>query len=319
MPDPDTPRPRPGAPPDGPANDGAGGPAGGGRPAPAARLLADGRRLHLHHGPVDVVLEAWGERGEVAAAYRQAADAFEGLLEALVAELPLLRAPVGEARPAPAGPVARRMVGAVWPHRGVYVTPMAAVAGAVADHLLAAMVEGRRLARAYANDGGDVALHLSPGEALTLGMVADVEQPRLDGTLRVAAADPVRGVATSGRGGRSLSRGIADAVTVLARTAADADAAATLVANAVDLPGHPAVARRPAAELDPDSDLGDLPVTVGVGSLAPAEVAAALEAGAAEAERMRREGLIAAAGLWLRGRFRSVGPLPALGARPCPA
>jgi uncharacterized protein len=215
--------------------------------------------------------------------------------------------------------VARRMVGAVWPHRGVYVTPMAAVAGAVADHLLAAMVEGRRLARAYANDGGDVALHLSPGESLTLGMVADVEQPRLDGTLRVAAADPVRGVATSGRGGRSLSRGIADAVTVLARTAADADAAATLVANAVDLPGHPAVARRPAAELDPDSDLGDLPVTVGVGALAPAEVAAALEAGAAEAERMRREGLIAAAGLWLRGRFRDVGPLPALGARPCPA
>jgi uncharacterized protein len=282
------------------------------------QTLPGRHRLHLHHGPVDVVIEAWGGRDEVAAAYRQAAAAFEGLLDGLVAELPLLRRPVGAVRPEPTGPVARRMVDAVWPHRGVFVTPMAAVAGAVADHLLAAMVQGRWLARAYANDGGDVALHLAPGQALTLGMVADVDQPRLDGTLRVADADPVRGVATSGRGGRSFSRGIADAVTVLARTAAEADAAATLIANAVDLPGHPAVARRPALELDPDSDLGRLEVTVGVGGLGPAEVAAALDAGAAEAERMRSEGLIVAAGLWLRGRFQSVGPLPALG-RPCPA
>ncbi len=38
---------------------------------------------------------------------------------------------------------------------------MAAVAGAVADHILAAMIAGRRLAKAYVNDGGDIALHLT--------------------------------------------------------------------------------------------------------------------------------------------------------------
>jgi hypothetical protein len=205
------------------------------------------------------------------------------------------------------------MVDAVWPHRrGVFVTPMAAVAGAVADQLLEAAVAGRELSRAYANDGGDIALHLTPGTSLTLGMVADVEHPRLDGTLIVNAADPVRGVATSGRGGRSLSLGIADAVTVLARDAAAADAAATLIANAVDLAGHPAIGRLPATEIDADSDLGDLPVTVDVGELKAEEVAAALAAGAAEAGRMRAEGLIAAAGLWLRGSFLAVGPLPGL-------
>ena len=73
------------------------------------------------------------------------------------------------------------------------------------------------------------------------------------------------GVATSGRHGRSFSLGIADAVTVLARTASQADAAATIIANAVDLPGHPAVRRMPANELQPDSDLGARPVTRDVG------------------------------------------------------
>ena len=102
--------------------------------------------------------------------------------------------------------------------------------------------------------------------------------------------DPVRGVATSGRHGRSFTLGIADAVTVLAADAATADAAATLLANAVDLPGHPAIDRTPAVELAPDSDLGDRLVTVGVGHLADEEIEAALAAGHAAAEAMRRAG-----------------------------
>jgi ApbE superfamily uncharacterized protein (UPF0280 family) len=198
---------------------------------------------------------------------------------------------------------------------------MAAVAGAVADELLAHLCQGRRLTRAYVNDGGDIALHMTPGPAggLTLGLVADVELPRLDGRLALTADHPVRGIATSGRGGRSFSLGIADAVTALASSAAAADAAATLIGNAVSL-DHPAIERRPATELDPDSDLGDLPVTTAVGELEPALIDAALASGEREAERLRAEGHIVAAGLWLRGRFRSVGPLAALrdGAS-CPA
>lgn len=278
-----------------------------------AGMLPDGR-LHLQHGPIDVIARAWGEAEAVRAAYRAACDAFHGLLEALCAELPLLRRPLPA--PRPAGPVARRMHDAALPFAAAaFVTPMAAVAGAVADHLLAAMRAAAPLARAYVNDGGDIALHLGPGQSFRCGIVADLAAPGLDAVAAIRAEDRIGGIATSGRatkgsGGRSFSLGVADAVTVLARDAATADVAATLIANAVDLPGHPAVRRMPACDLDPDSDLGSRPVTVGLGPLTGDEIAAALDRGVTEAERFLARGLIAAAILFLRGERRVVGPAP---------
>jgi len=276
-----------------------------------SRLLPDGRRLHLQHGPIDLVIEAWGEASEVAAGYDQARAAFGSVLPALCAELAQLRAPVGTAPFA--GPVAERMRRACLPHaaRG-FITPMAAVAGAVADHMLARMIDGRRLARAYVNDGGDIAFHLAPGTRLVCGLIADVARPALDGGFVLDHALPARGIATSGRatkgdGGRSFSRGIADAVTVLAADAAAADAAATVIANAVDLPGHPAIRRVPADVLDPDSDLGEIPVTTGLGHLDPGEIRAALARGHEVAEDLRRAGRIVAAVLVLRGAVAGVG------------
>jgi len=273
-----------------------------------AALLPDGRRLHLNHGPIDLVLEAWGEPAEVVACHEQATAAFRDVLAVLVPELPILRQPLGQIEPVLAGPVARRMLAACWPHRAGFITPMAAVAGAVADHILAALLAGRRLARAYVNDGGDIAAHLSPGERLVCGLVPDVADPAIEGKIELTYDMPVRGIATSGaatkgNGGRSFSLGIADAVTVLARDAATADAAATVIGNAVDLPGHGAVVRRPAADIDPESDLGDRHVTLAVGNLEPAEIDAALAAGLATADRLRLAGLIHGAVLALQGRF----------------
>ncbi len=268
--------------------------------------MLPGGRLHLQHGPIDLVIEGFGEAHEVERAYGQASHAFDGLLERLVEELPILRSQVGEQVPQVMGPVARRMVEAVWPHRAVFVTPMAAVAGAVADEILQAMVASRGVRKAYVNDGGDIALFLTAGESFRAGIVGDLEAPAIDGVATIAAETPVRGIATSGRGGRSLSLGIADAVTVLARSAAAADAAATLIANAVNI-DHPAIRRLPAREVVDDSDLGDLPVTVEVGDLPAPAIEAALAAGAAEAERMRTAGLIEAAVLLLRGSHRIAG------------
>jgi len=265
--------------------------------AVAARL-PDGR-LHLQHGPIDLIVEAFGAMMEVERAYAQAIERFADILPTLVRELPTLRRPVGEAYPLLQGPVARRMAEAVWPHRAVYITPMAAVAGAVADEMLQAMVRGRTLDKAYVNDGGDIALHLTPGHELRAGIFAMA----LDGVARLTHAQPVRGIATSGRGGRSFSLGIADSATVLAATAAVADAAATLIANAVKL-DHPAIERRPANELDPDSDLGDLPVTVAVGPLPHEAIGEALDRGAAEARRLRLCGQIEAAAISLCGQWR---------------
>ncbi|MGQ0675022.1 MAG: UPF0280 family protein [Rhodospirillales bacterium] len=277
---------------------------------PVAALLGDGR-LHLQHGPIDLIVGADGERGEVRRAYRQIAAAFDSVLEKLVEELAVLRAPVGDFYPPVAGPVARRMAAAVWPHRTKFITPMAAVAGAVADEMLAAMTAGRDLTRAYVNDGGDIAIHLAPGQTFRVGVAGAAgldgdPSGEIDGFAAIPFAFPARGVATSGRGGRSLSLGIADAATVLARDAAAADAAATLIANAVDVASD-AIRRLPANQVKDDSDLGAIPVTVAVGRLSEDEIATALDNGAAEARRMIAGGLILGALLQLRGRRRAVG------------
>lgn len=274
------------------------------QPAPAwgqavAALLPDGR-LHLQHGPIDLVIGIEGDGDEVERARRQAVARFADVLETLVAELSLLRTPLGTDPPPLAGPVARRMLAACWPHRAVYITPMAAVAGAVADEVLVALVAGRTLRRVHVNNGGDIALWMAQGERFRIGL-AGIEDGRLHGDLDLRHTDPWRGVATSGWRGRSQSLGIADAVTVIARDAAGADAAATLLANAVNV-DHPDIVRRPARELRDDSDLGMLPVTVEVPTLPAAAIDAALDAGSTEARRMQALGLIGPACLRLQGR-----------------
>ncbi|MBM3555341.1 MAG: UPF0280 family protein [Alphaproteobacteria bacterium] len=270
-----------------------------------ASRLADGR-LHLQHGPIDLIIEAFGAGAAVEGAYHRATARFGDILDVLVRELNALRQPVGPAHPLFHGPVARRMAAAVWPYREVFITPMAAVAGAVADEILTAMIASHGLAKAYVNNGGDIAFHLAPGESLRAGVIDDQDRPALDATVLLRAEEPSRGLATSGWRGRSLSLGIADAVTVLARDAAAADAAATLIANQVDV-DHPAVERRPAREIRDDSDLGDLPVTVAVGPLSPVAIAAALDKGARRAEDLRRRGLIHAAYLALQGERGVIG------------
>ena len=287
---------------------------------PQAAMLPDGERLHLNHGPIDLIL--WCDPPARAMAYACAAERFRTVLDELVAELPFLRSP---APVAVAGPVARRMAAAAEPFalspaltrpspagggsgRGqrppAFITPMAAVAGAVADEIAAVMTAGTGARKVWVNNGGDIALYLMAGETMTALMAG--------GRVTLRAADPIRGIATSGWRGRSQSLGIADAVTVLAATGAMADAAATMLANAVDLPGHPAVTRRPATAVKADSDLGHRPVTVAVAPLPSGQRARALDRGLAAAEACRAAGLIHAAFLLLQGETRATASAPSL-------
>jgi uncharacterized protein len=273
------------------------------------RLLPDGRRLHLQDGPIDLIVEAFGETNEINAAYRAATERFVDVLDELCGELTLLRQATREDGALPFGVIARRMVAAVTPYCGrAFITPMAAVAGAVAEEILDAMRAAATLSRVYVNNGGDIALHLAPGEHLVVGMVERPDRPSLFGTVTLDSTQPVRGIATSGWRGRSFSLGIADAVTVLADRAAMADAAATIIANAVDLPGHPNIVRTPACSLAPDNDLGDRLVTQGVGRLSEVEITTALDAGASIAHKLIGEGLIRSAAMCLAGETRVVGP-----------
>ena len=290
------------------------------REPPVIRMLPDERRLHLNDGPIDVIVEANGAPEPVQCAYEAAARRFVTILDELCAELPLLRTRASVSAPRPSGSIARTMAAAVAPFREEhFITPMAAVAGAVAEAVLTAMTGASVLERAYVNNGGDIALHLAEGQRYTIGMVERPDRRSLFGTFKLSAQLPIRGVATSGWRGRSFSLGIADAVTILAETAPKADAAATIVANAVDLPGNPAIARMPACEIAPDSDLGDLLVTRGVGALSGREIERALDAGEAVANRLRQEGLIYGAALSLQGNVRVVRPVtPRLASKGAP-
>ena len=203
--------------------------------------LPDGR-LHLQHGPIDLIIEAFGAAGEVERAYGQAVERFGDILPTLVRELPTLRRPVGDAY---------RCCRARW--RGAWPRPSGRTAPSSSRRWRRSPARsptrccrrwcaGRTLDKAYVNDGGDIALHLTPGHELRAGIVATGARRRgapRPTTSRCAASPPR---AAAGARSRWASP---TAVTVLAATAAAADAAATLIANAVDL-DHPAIERRPA-------------------------------------------------------------------------
>ena len=290
--------------------------------AQRARLSAD--RWHFQHGPIDIVIGAEGVAAAVDAAHEAAWLRFETVLDELVAELPALRSRVLSPCPPRGtdvdfplrgtdvdcplrGQVAQKMWWACRPHHAEFITPMAAVAGAVAQELIGAYARPG-VQRAWVNNGGDIALHLAPGTLVRVGLFADLARFDLaddavhtDGHFDVHAAQPVRGIATSGWRGRSLSLGIADSVTVLARTAADADAAATVIANAVNA-DDARIRRRPANEVHDDSDLGEIEVVVDVPPLPAGVVRQALQRGARRACELQRAGLIHAAVLVCQGQ-----------------
>jgi len=288
----------------------------------AHRQALDAHRWHFQHGPIDLVIQADGDADGVQAAHDAAWVAFQPMLPSLVQELPLLRQAVhAQAHNPLRGAIARSMWQACAPlavpsatHPEGFITAMAAVAGAVAQAVLTCY-QRPGIARAWVNNGGDIALHLSPDTSVRVGLVSDIarawaQSPLselvLDGALHVDAALPVRGIATSGWRGRSHSLGIADSVTVLAASAAQADAAATLIANAVNV-DDPRIVRRPAHTLRDDSDLGARLVTVEVPPLSQAQVARALARGQAYAQALQAQGLIHAALLCCQGQTEVAG------------
>ncbi|MFM8245711.1 MAG: UPF0280 family protein [Burkholderiaceae bacterium] len=270
---------------------------------PQRKQLQDGR-WHFHYGPIDLVISIDGERVDIERALSACWCRFVQILPELVVELSVLRQPLTQAAWMQS-PVARRMVRACWPHRSQFITPMAAVAGAVADELIGFFAAEPGIQRASINNGGDIAIHLQAGQQYSVGLVTDIANLSAEpqGRFDVDAAMPVRGIATSGWRGRSMSLGIADSVTVLAECAAVADAAATMIANAVNVQ-HAAIERAPANTLKDDTDLGERLVTTAVGPLPTTLINQALDSGARYAQQLQAEGLIFAAMLTLQGQQR---------------
>lgn len=273
--------------------------------------LSDGR-WHFQHGPIDIIIGAEGNTFALKEAHSQAWECFKTVLQELVQELPALRRPLQGACPV-YGPIAKRMWSACQPYQANFITPMAAVAGSVAQELLR-YYTAPGIKRAWINNGGDIAIHLAANESVRVGLYSNLARFNaqqlqngitFDGQFEVHSTSPVRGVATSGWRGRSFSLGIADSVTVLAATAAQADAAATVIANAVNI-NDSRIIRRPACELKDDSDLGVTQVTVDVPPLEADLVDQALAAGLARALALRAQGLICSAILVCQNRFLNI-------------
>lgn len=259
--------------------------------APAqSAWLADGR-LHLHHGPIDLIIEVAGFAAQ--RAYQDVEKAFAVVLAGLVLELPALRLEAERNRHF-RHPIAKRMQEAVLPFREKFITPMAAVAGAVADEMLDVIKNAGQLDWAIVNNGGDIAMHIESDRSLRIACPC--------GLIEVKREDPIRGIATSGWQGRSQSLGIADAVTVLAVSAAQADAAATMIANQIDLPDNHAIKRIPANTIAPDSDLVEKLVTLSVPLLNNGEKKYALKRGVQFARQLIEQKSLIAASLRLQSQ-----------------
>ncbi len=269
--------------------------------------MLSGNRLHLQHGPINLVIKAVGSTAGVQRAYALATQRMEGMLQGLVDNLSLLRSPLCIADNAKINDAtSRRMISTVRQFRDCFVTPMAAVAGAVADEVLAAMKNADGLDSVFVNNGGDIALHLEPGQKMRVGIVPCLSTATADASVDISAEDGVCGIATSGWDGHSMSLGIADAVTVLAKNAAIADVAATLIANEVDCDAE-CIDRRRALDIDPDSDLGERLVTVGVGALHKQAIDGALDRGVGFARSLIEECELYGVFISLQGRSRSLG------------
>ncbi len=276
---------------------------------PSGRFLPDGKRFQLRQGPIDLIIEAFGAQDQIARAYENAEARFQTILKNLAKELGYLRTDLRYLNGSPKDPVAQRMVEACNGHRDNFVTPMAAVAGAVADEILDTMIGSADLTKAYVNNGGDIAFYLSRGSKLNAGIVGSLELPKINATCEFLYDFSARGIATSGWRGRSYSLGIADSVTVLAKNAASADVAATLIANNVNVE-HAEIVRTPACELNPDHDLKDRLVTRRVPKLERVLICKALDRGQTVAKSMLEAGLIEGSFLYLQEEFRTVGEIP---------
>lgn len=269
-------------------------------------MMADGKRLHLQHGPIDIITQAFGDDAEVAKAYEQGISFFATVLQDLVVDLAELNQPVNYPDKSNLTGVSGIMWKATRCFSGEhFVTPMAAVAGAVADQVKQAMLAGRQLDKLYVNNGGDISLYLAGDAKFVSGIVNVQDLPKLDALAQLDKEDNVGGLATSGWRGRSLSPGIADAVTVLADTAAMADVAATLIAGDVWV-DSPAIKQAPATSLRDDTDLGHMLITEDVGALSHNEIKTALERGLKTARSFQSQGLIKGAYLALQGETRNL-------------
>jgi len=246
--------------------------------------LLQGGAVLVECGPMRLVIAARiGQVAQPQQAMRAAEQAVR-FLEGVAQARPFLGRDYRGLISRVADPLALKMAASVQTVGDDDLTPMAAVAGTMADAVADFLFE-RGMTRVLVDNGGDAAIRSCDGEPVTVGIRPRVDRAAITNVVVLGPERTSWGVATSGLGGRSLTRGVLDAATIVAADASLADAAATAVANAGHIADR-AVVRGPAEEIDPHTDIAGLEVTLRVGQLAEESKRRAVDRAMRRAEQL---------------------------------
>jgi hypothetical protein len=261
----------------------------------------DDESVLVECGPLRLVIRAWSQKLQLLKLARQAAEESISYLERIARFRSLLSRPVPQIEDLPEDELALGMINNTRVIGDDDLTPMAAVAGTIADAVADWLFE-KGATRVIVENGGDIAIRLAEGETATVGVRPQVNSRHISHLIRLDGGQASWGVTTSGVGGRSLTRGIASAVTVLAANASVADAAATAIGNACFVEDS-SIIQAPAESLDPNTDLAGLAVTTKVGELLPEKVLMAIESARQKAEMLSQQKIIRGAFIALQNVF----------------
>ncbi len=191
------------------------------------------------------------------------------------------------------------------------VTPLVAVAGAVSDQV-AGFLEACGGTRIIVNNGGDIALRLHRDETVKVGIRMDVRRPDVTYGLVVDGRSGVGGIATSGLGGRSFTKGVASAAVCIGSSAVYADAAATVVGNSTWVE-DPSIETGLAEDLYPDTDIKGQRVVTRVGAIGEQKIGQAIQQGLKSACILTEKELIGGAIVAVKGQVGWTPNLECLG------
>jgi ApbE superfamily uncharacterized protein (UPF0280 family) len=258
-------------------------------------------------GPMRLVIRAWkGAEPQIDLVREAAAKSFL-YLERVAGFRSELSQPFSELKVQPPDGLALEMVDSVAIIGDDDLTPMAAVAGTIADAVANWLFE-QGVTKVIVDNGGDIAVRLAEGESVTVGVRPRVTSRHISHVINLDSDRTAWGVTTSGVGGRSLTRGIASAVTVLSTKASVADAGATAIANACFVEDD-RIIQLPAAKIDPTSDLKDMLVTTEVGPLSSEKILAAINSARRKADDLSQKGIIDGAFIALGSVYKMAGSM----------
>lgn len=269
------------------------------------RILEDGRAL-VDYGPVTMSISAkkLGKNNVEAAikGAKKVIEAFDELVEYLaVAKLRIDEIDIDQFDNYPR--VLKLMIESVKSLNNDEFTPMAAVAGTMSDIARQEIFENTDVDYVVVNNGGDISFYKSKeSDLFKVGVISDISNKKISHALEIKTDSNVRGIATSGFGGRSLTRGVSSAVTIIAENSRLADAAATEIANNTYIDSYN-VEVCLAEEIDYDTDIKGLTVVKNIGVLSEEEIDKSISLGINKAIELYERKIIKGAFIFVQNKF----------------